>query len=87
MRTKPKEKTYEELVVIAATAKRIDEDTFEFPSKSRKGHYWYVNVTMKTCRDLEGKGCPALFYYGNCYHLQAAGVILNLLRRFLTPNE
>lgn len=86
-RTAPKQKTYEELLVIAASAKRIDEDTFEFPSKSRKDHCWYVNVTLKTCRDLEGKGCPSLYYHGNCYHLSAAGLVLDLLRRFQTPNE
>jgi hypothetical protein len=86
-RLKPKERTYTQLITIAASAKRINEDTFAVPSEHDPERIWYVNIILRTCRDKDGKGCPALYYYGDCYHLQSVAVLLDVLKRWINSNE
>lgn len=86
-RSKPKEKSKTELLILASKAVRIDEVTFMFPSETNESKRWYVNTKSKTCRDGDGNGCPSMFYYHNCKHLKAAEFLLTLLKQWIKPEE
>ena len=79
---KAKQKTQLELLLIAITAKRVNDDTFMVPSDSDKSKMWYVDIKLKTCRDQNGNGCPFLYYYHECKHRQAVEMILKLLENW-----
>jgi len=83
----PQKKSYSQLLLIASTALRESEDVFMFPSVTDENKIWHTNYKLKTCRDQDGNGCPALYYFRLCKHLEAIDVILDMLKRWEIPAE
>jgi hypothetical protein len=78
-------RTKEELLIIAMTATRYDEDCFDIPSESTPDRVWRVNVVKRFCRDHDGKGCIPMLNYYTCKHYEAALVAIEYLNQWSVP--
>lgn len=78
----PKPKDTIELLKLALLTKRLNEEVFVIPSESDKNKLWHVNVQLHTCRDQNGNGCPAKYYYGTCKHELSTEMILEMMRQW-----
>lgn len=81
-RTKPREKTQMECLMLGLKVTRIDELNFRVPSESDPEKSWIVNIKDKTCRDQDGKGCIPMFHWRTCKHYQSVSLISILLEKW-----
>jgi hypothetical protein len=83
----PKPKDAITLIKLALLTRRLNDNIFVIPSESNESKQWYVDISVHTCRDQVGNGCPAKYYYGTCKHELTVEMILQMIDQWTVNHE